>query len=219
MIDKVPTMVIVPQEASEMDAELRRDVRRLQAAYATLRGMKDYKCPIVLNEINTEEIDRITEERISRVSSDVNLLPSEVEERTKKYKTLHRNVVTQIHIVQKVVATWPEAQFAYEAEVQNIVPQADLESVVSAKCMREVPPIAQQHARLIDNALAAIAKLREFENAENVCKMRLEVLAHMDADTLAGHWANGSIHKPVFSNDTWGQRLSVGRRLAEQQYL
>ena len=219
MLDKIPTTIVVPSEAQELDAELRRDVRRLQDAFAALRDMQDYQCPTDINSLNTEEIDRLTEERISRVTNDANLLPSEIAERIKKYKALHRAIVTNLHIISKVVATWPQALFAYSADVRNIIPTADIESIVSARCTRSVPPLAQEHARLVNDALAAIGKLRDFEQANNVAKMRLEVLAKMDAETFAGQWADDSIKKPVFKHDMWGQRLEVGRTFAESQYV
>lgn len=219
MLEQIPTTVIVPQEANEMDAELRRDVRRLQDAYASLRDMKDFQCPTDLNSLNTAEIDRLTDERIDRVSNDTNLLPSEQAERVKKFKQLHRKIVTQIHIAQKVVATWPEASFVYDAAINNIVPNAHLESIVEARCVRDVPPLAREHARLVNDALTAIGKLREFEKEQNVTKLRLEVLDRMSTEEFAGKWADGSFCKPVFSRDMWGQRLEVGRNFAEAQYV
>ena len=150
---------------------------------------------------------------------DATLLPSEVNERVSKYRALRRAVVTQIHIIEKVAARWPQAKFAYDPQVQNITPTADLTAIVEAQCTKPVPPMAQQHARLIGNVLEAITKLRQFEQEENVCKMRLEVLAAMDENAFAAHWADGSIKRPTYTNDPWMQRAAVGREFAERQYL
>ena len=217
-IKDLPKTVIIPEEFRDMDGELRNDIRQLQNAYTTLKDLKDYDCPTTLEELNTAEIDKLTKERISRVMEDTTLLPSEIEERIGKYKALHRTVARQIHTIENVVARWPEAEFAYDVQVENIVPSANLETIVEAKCTREVPPMAQRHGRLIGNVFAAIARLREFEEEEGVNKIRLEVLGAMDAATFAGRWADGSIKRPVYTTDPWMPSASV-REFSEARYL
>ena len=216
---ELPKTVLIAAEARDLDGELRADIRLLQNAYTTLRDMEDYDCPTTLEELNTKEIERLTKERVSRAMEDATLLPSEVNERVAKYRALRRAVVTQIHIIEKVAARWPQAKFAYDPQVLNITPTADLTAIVEAQCTKPVPPMAQQHARLIGNVLEAITKLRQFEQEENVCKMRLEVLAAMDENAFAAHWADGSIKRPTYTNDPWMQRAAVGREFAERQYL
>ncbi len=221
MIDTkcIPSSVVIPSDFEVMDSELRSDVRKLQEAYSTLRDMPDYDCPTSLSELTRDEIDRLTTARISRVEADDTLLASEKEERIKKFKSLSKVVVTHLNTINRILSEWSEAQFVYDARISNIVPTANLRGIVEARCSKPVPEICKQHARLIDNALQAIIKLREFEQAEDVSKLRLEMLAAMDSDGLAALWASGQIKRPVVSSDPWMQRAEIGRKFAESQYL
>ena len=216
---QIPKIVIVGREFDNLDSELRSDIRLLQSSYAALRDLQDYDCPVGLSELNTHQIDKLTQERVERVLSDYSLLPSEQEEKIKKYKSLHRIVVTELNRIMRVTSKWPECLFEYDESVRNFVPVADLRSVVEARCLRPVPELAKQHARLIDNVLQSVNKLREFEKSENLSKIRLEVLATMSPERLAEMWADGEIQRKVYSTDPVFAMARVGQEFSEKQYL
>lgn len=217
---QIPQEVIIEGEFQDLDSELRSDIRQLQNAYTNLRGMQDYQCPVVVSELNTQEIDRLTAERIERVSRDGNLLPSEQEEKIKKYKNLHRAVVTQINLISKILSKWQDVKFSYSELVQNIVPVEDLQNIVEQRCLRQVPQLCKQHARLIVNVFQAIAKLREFEKSEGVSKLRLEILNNLSSQRLAEVWADGSIMQvPVDVTDELSRATMYRRQAAEEMYF
>ena len=217
---QIPKMVIVGREFDNLDSELRSDIRLLQSSYAALRDLQDYDCPPVeLSELNTQQIDQLTQERVERVLADYSLLPSEQEEKIKKYKSLHRIVVTELNRILRVINKWPECLFEYDESVRNFVPVADLRSVVEARCLRPVPELAKQHARLIDNVLQSVSKLREFEKSENLSKIRLEVLAAMTPERLGEMWADGTIQRKVYSADPLFAMARIGQEFSEKQYL
>ena len=215
----IPQQIIVEREFQDVDSELRYDIRTIQSSYAALRDLQDYQCPVELSELNTQQIDKLTQERIERVLADYSLLPSEQEEKIKKYKSLHRQIVTELNRIQRVVNKWPECKFEYDESVRNFVPVADLRSVVEARCLRPVPELAKQHARLIDNVLLSVSKLREFEKSENLSKIRLELLAAMTPERLAEMWADGTIQRKVYSSDPVFAMARVGLEFSEKQYL
>lgn len=216
---QIPKMVIVGREFDNLDSELRSDIRLLQSSYAALRDLQDYEYPVELSQLTTKEIDQLTQERVERVLSDYSLLPSEQEEKIKKYKSLHRIVVTELNRIMRVISKWPECKFEYDAALLNIVPTTDLRSVVEARCLRPVPELAKQHARLIDNVLLSVSKLREFEKSENLSKIRLELLAAMTPERLAEMWADGTIQRKVYSSDPVFAMARVGQEFSERQYL
>ncbi len=192
----------------------------MQDAYATLRDMPDYQCPVVLSQLNTQEIDRVTAQRVSRVEADESLLPSEKEQRIKVYKNLHRSVVTQLNVIAKIIARWPDAKFVYSDSLQNIVPTADLQLIAEKRCVRQVPELCKQHARLIANVFQSIAKLREFEKSEGVSKLRLENLHNLSSERLAEMWADGSIMQPVIDmSNELDKSVVYRRRVQEEMYL
>ena len=215
----IPQKIIVEREFQDVDSELRSDIRTIQSSYAALRDLQDYECPVELSQLNTQQIDQLTQERVERVLSDYSLLPSEQEEKIKKYKSLHRIVVTELNRTMRVISKWPECKFEYDASLLNIVPTTDLRSVVEARCLRPVPELAKQHARLIDNCVQAISKLREFEKSENLSKIRLELLAAMTPERLAEMWADGEIQRKVYSSDPVFAMARVGQEFSERQYL
>lgn len=218
-VAKIPKQIVIEREAHDVDCQLRADVRKMQDAYVVLRDMADYQCPENVEELTTDAIDRLTEERINKALADDTLLPSEIEERIKKFKSLHRIVVTQLNIIRRIIDRWPDAAFAYDAEVRNITPTADLAAAIEKRCLREVPSIASQHGRLIANVKQAVEKLRLFEQGENVAKIRLEQLFSLDAHSLAGMWADGSIKKPVITNEPWMRSAASMREFQEKMYL
>lgn len=218
-VKEIPRKIVVEREARDTDSELRADIRRMQDAYASLRDMADYDCPQRLEELTTDAIDHLTEERVNKALADDTMLPSEIEQRVEKFKTLHRAVVRQLNIVRKIIDKWPDAKFAYDSIVMNIVPTADVETVVALRCTREVPAIAQQHGRLITTVMEAVSKLREFEKNEGIQKLRLEQLNALNADSFAELWAGGSIKRPAYSPDPWMLRAASMRELQEKQYL
>lgn len=221
MIDviKFPKKIIIAREAHDVDSELRADIMRLQNSYSKLRDMTDFQCPISIEELTTDEIDRVTQERICKAQADDFMLPSEKQARIEKYKTLHRAVVRQLNIVSAVLQKWADAGFVYDPVVRNITPTANLEAIIEKRCQREVPAIAAQHGRLITNVRQAIERLRLFEQGENVSKIRLEQLCALDTESLAAMWADGSIKRKVLSDDPWMRNAASMRNFQEQQYL
>lgn len=218
-VTKFPKQIVIEREARDTDSELRADIMRMQSAYSELRDMTDYHCPERLEELTTDAIDHLTEERINKALADDTLLPSEIEQRIEKFKALHRAVVRQLNIIRKVIDKWPDAAFVYDPVVRNITPTADLEAVIEKRCRREVPAIASQHGRLIANVKQAVEKLRLFEQGENVAKIRLEQLFSLDANSLAGMWADGSIKRPVVSDEPWMRSVVSMREFQEKMYL
>ena len=222
MIDtkEIGKTIVVERELIEVENELRKDIRQMQDAYAALRDMPDYQCPVVLAELNTQEIDRLTAQRVSRVEADESLLPSEKEQRIKIYKNLHRAVVTHINVINKVVNRWPDAKFTYSDSFQNIVSTADIKLIVEQRCVRQVPELCKQHARLVANVFQSIAKLREFEKSEGVSKLRLENLYNLSSQRFVEVWADGSIMQPVVDmSDELSRRSMYNRRAMEDLYL
>ena len=218
MIDvkEIGKTIIVERELIEVENELRKDIRQMQDAYAALRDMTDYQCPVTLNEINTQEIDRLTAERVNRVEADESLLPSEKEQRVKIYKNLHRAVVTQTNAIRRIIEKWSDVDFQYSETVKNIIPTSDLKLIVEQRCVRQVPELCKQHARLIRNVFQSISKLREFEKSEGVSKLRLENLYNLSSDRLAEAWADGSIMQPVLDVKDELSRSTLYRRQAQE---
>ena len=198
MIDakEIGKTIVVERERVSTDNELRNDVRLLQDAYAALRNMPDYLCPVVLGELNTQEIDRLTAQRVGRVEADDSLLNSEKE--------------------QRIFEKWSDVDFQYSETLQNIVPTSDLQKIVEQRCVRQVPELCKQHARLICNVFQSISKLREFEKSEGVSKLRLENLYNLSSDRLAEAWADGSIMQPVFDVTNELDRSTMYRRQAQE---
>lgn len=222
MIDtnEIGKTIVVERELLEVENELRSDIRQIQESYAALRDMPDYQCPRELSELNTQEIDRLTAQRVSRVYADDSLLPSEKEQRIKVYKNLHRAVVTNINVITKVINRWPDAEFAYSESMQNIVSQADIKLIAEKLCVRQVPELCKQHARLIVNVFQSISKLREFEKSEGISKLKLENLYNFSTERLCEVWADGSIMQPVVDmQDELSRRSMYNRRAMEDLYL
>lgn len=222
MIDtkEIGKTIVVERELIEVENELRSDIRQMQDSYAALRDMPDYQCPRELSELNTQEIDRLTAQRVSRVYADDSLLPSEKEQRIKVYKNLHRAVVTNINVITKVINRWPDAEFAYSESMQNIVSQADIKLISEKRCVRQVPELCKQHARLIVNVFQSISKLREFEKSEGISKLKLENLYNFSTERLCEVWADGSIMQPVVDmQDELSRRSMYNRRAMEDLYL
>lgn len=215
-VKEIGKTVVVERERVSLDNELRNDVRLLQDAYAALRDMPDYQCPVALSELNTQGIDRLTAQRVGRVEADDSLLNSEKEQRIKVYKNLHRAVVTQVNIIRRILDKWSDALFEYSDSAKNIVPTADLQRIVEQRCERQVPELCKQHARLIVNVFQSISKLREFEKSEGVSKLRLENLYNLSSVRLAEAWADGSIMQPVFDVTNELDRSTMYRRQAQE---
>ena len=218
MIDakEIGKTIVVERELIEVENDLRKDIRLMQDAYAALRDMPDYQCPVALSELNAQEIDRLTAQRVGRVEADDSLLNSEKEQRIKVYKNLHRAVVTQINAIRRILDKWPDALFEYSETLQNIVPTSDLQKIVEQRCERQVPELCKQHARLIVNVFQSISKLREFEKSEGVSKLRLENLCNLSSDRLAEAWADGSIMQPVLDVKDELSRSTLYRRQAQE---
>ena len=222
MIDakEIGKTIVVERELFEVENDLRKDIRLMQDAYAALRDMPDYQCPVALSELNAQEIDRLTAQRVSRVEADDSLLNSEKEQRIKVYKNLHRAVVTQINAIRRIFEKWSDVDFQYSETLQNIVPTSDLQKIVEQRCERQVPELCKQHARLICNVFQSISKLREFEKSEGVSKLRLENLYNLSSDRLAEAWADGSIMQPVLDvSDELSRSTLYRRQVQENLYL
>lgn len=219
MIGEIPQKVIVSRELADNETELRRDIRRMQTAYATLRNLPDYSPPREIAELTTDEIDFVTNQRCEKVMADNTLLPTEKDERIRTFKQLHRTVVKNINTICKVISKWPDCIFSYDETAHNIIPVSDLHAIAEAMSVRNVPSKAQEHANLIDSVNTAITQLRAWESKENVTKVRLEILTNWDAETLAAKWANGDILRQTLPDDPTMIGIETRRIIFEKTFL
>lgn len=206
----MPEKVVVEREKDTALAKVKQDIFALKAAWLQLKFVKDFSFPNDLKKLSAADLDTQLEKRLNAVENDFSMTENEKADRREKWKRLYRSAVANVNVIAHILESNPELSLTIE-EDGTIKELSDIGMLAAKRAIRDVPPLAKEHAKHISKVLDAVRELREFESKNNVRKIRLESLLLTTIDQIAEGWASGSILKNEFYSTT--------QELIESRYI
>ena len=189
---ELPDRVVMPLARVDADAAIRRAIREVQGAWSGLKGAAElHPLPTELSGITIEWLNGIIDRRMAKVKNDESLTEDERAQRLTKWRTLKARCARYVHTITNVVAAWPGV-WEFDPVIQTFfVP--DIDSVVEAAVTKDTPDEAREHWRMIQEALAQVRTLRDWENAHDIITTPLHTFESMPPVTFAELWASGDV--------------------------
>ena len=203
----MPKSIIIASEREYIGNRIRSELRRAQDAYTILRTGKDPNADFVVARSfkGVEDLgeipmpDKVTESWLVAVvdrkreainASDI-LTVDEKKSRIGHLATTEKKARPIVQTVEKFIKTIPAALYRYDDDVKNFY-IGGLGEYIDELATREVPEEAADHWQLIQEARAAIDRLRGFEKEHLRIKNPLEVILRSSVETIAEQWATDS---------------------------
>ena len=193
----MPTSIIDPTEKAQCLGELRHSITALQTAVKALDAIPELVLPPSADPADWQQVlaaaDGRRDAALEAIEDDVVLTQSAKADAARQWRQWHKIVATHIGTICKNLRTWENAKWKWDESIMNIVPTCKPFDIAAEHAKRSVPPLAQEHANLIDGVRIALATLRDWEEERDVCRIPLLELLNLDAEGLATRWADGSI--------------------------
>lgn len=201
-IEKIPQKVVLEKELSQSFGELSQAVRQIRDAVGKLKEVQDFTLPTSADPDAWSEAlldaDKRKDEALKAIEADLALPTNTKQKLAQEWKDWHKTVAVNANIIIRLITKNPDCKFQWKND--TILPSVPIEEVAEAQAMRDVPPEARDHARLLALVYDAIDGLREWEHANGVRKVRLEQLLNLDEKQLAEAWMNGNVRYPSYQD-------------------
>lgn len=187
----MPESFISAGTKRDTDAALRRAERELNININRLLEMREIpELPTDIKQIDEDFITKAITPRIEAVKNDLGLTEEERDERLKAWKQISNTASKYTFAVKEILLQWPDVQWVWNSE-ENHYQAANAPEVVDKRSTFDVPPEARQHYQLIQNALAAVIKLREWEKTQDAKTVSLVTLVRLTPSQIAEAWQSG----------------------------
>ena len=189
---ELPKRVVIRQARLDANATLQKAVSELQAAWSDLQGVPEIKpLPTELNRITPEWLYGIISRRTALIEKDESLTEGERENRLHAWISLKARCTRYINTINRVTTTWPGI-WSYDTIMQTFfVP--DIEAVADEQATRDTPEDASKHWGMIQEIIAKVKELRQWENKHDVITQPLCTFEGMPPTNFAELWASGDI--------------------------
>ena len=184
----MPECFISAGTKRDTDAALRRAERELNLFVSRLSEMREIpQLPTDIKLIDEEFIKEAITPRMEAVKNDLSLTEDERDERLKMWKQISNTASKYVFAVKEIVLQWPDVQWVWDNE-ENHYLAANAPEVVDKRSTFDVPQEAKEHYELIQNCLAAVKKLREWERTQDAKTVSLITLVRLSPSQLAEAW-------------------------------
>ena len=172
----MPQTFVSSSVRRDTDAALRRAERGLNVFISRLTEMREIpQLPTDIKLIDEDFIKKAIMPRMEAVKNDLGLNEDERDERVKMWKQISNT------------AQWPEVEWQYNEE-ENYYQAINANEVVNKRSTFPVPEEAKLHYQLIQDCLAAVKKLREWERTQDAKTVSLITLVRLSPSQLAEAW-------------------------------
>lgn len=187
--------IVLTKEREAARTEIQRAEAALREAVDKLHSISELDVPTALG--NIVDADWLREQlgnRIALVRADKSLTAAEREQRLNPWRAIKSRAERAVLKIDGILHNWPELDWLPDADGLNFhIADEQVETLAEQKATREVPPLAEQHWRLITQMRSAVEQLRAFETENDVKDAPLSFLARMTENQLYESWTNRSM--------------------------
>ena len=212
----MPKTFVSPMVRRDTDAALRRAERDINENYGKLASMREMPpLPKDVTKIDKDFIDGIFAPRLEAVRKDITLTEDERDEKFRNWSRIRAVSYKYANNVQITLAQWPEAVWKYNADTQSFYID-DFFDIVDTRSTFDTPAEAQEHYALIQAALSAVKRLREWEQRQDAKTMPLLALVRLTPEQLAEVWRSGDArvdhrfdHLPNMRHENYSKTIII----------
>ena len=212
----MPKTFVSPMVRRDTDAALRRAERDINENYGKLATMREMpELPKDITKIDKDFIDGVFAPRLEAVKNDITLTEDERDEKVRNWSRIRAVSYKYANSIQVTLSQWPEAVWKYNADTQSFRID-DFFDIVDTRSTFDTPAEAQKHYALIQNALAAVKKLREWEQSQDAKTMPLLALVRLTPEQLAEVWRSGDAqvnhkfdHLPNMRHENYSKTIII----------
>lgn len=214
--NNMPERFVSPMVRRDTDAALRRAERDINENYGKLATMREMpELPKDVTKIDKDFIDGVFAPRLEAVKNDIALTEDERDEKVRNWSRIRATAYKYANSIQVTLSQWPEAVWKYYAE-DNSFHITDFFDIVDTRSTFDTPKEALQHYALIQDALAAVKKLREWEQSQDAKTMPLLALIRLTPEQLAEVWRSGDArvdhrfdHLPNMRHENYSKTIII----------
>ena len=176
----------------DTDAALRRAERELNVYISSrLAEMREIpQLPTDIKLIDEDFIKKAIMPRMEAVKNDLGLNEDERDERVKMWKQISNTATKYANAIKEILLQWPEVEWQFNEE-ENYYQAINANEVVDKRSTFAVPQEAREHYQLIQDCLAAVKKLREWEKSQDAKTVSLITLVRLSPSQIAEAWHSG----------------------------
>ena len=214
--NNMPERFVSPMVRRDTDAALRRAEREVNENYSKLATMREMpELPKDITKIDKDLIDGFFAPRLEAVRNDISLTEDERDEKIRNWSRIRATAYKYANSIQVTLSQWPEAVWKYYAEDYSFHID-DFFDIVDTRSTFDTPKEAQEHYALIQDALAAVKRLREWEQSQDAKTMPLLALIRLTPEQLAEVWRSGDAqvshkfdHLPGMRHENYSKTIII----------
>ena len=212
----MPERFVSPMVRRDTDAALRRAEREVNENYGKLASMREMpELPKDITKIDKDLIDGFFAPRLEAVRNDITLTEDERDEKIRNWSRIRATAYKYANTIQVTLSQWPEAVWKYNADTQSFNID-DFYDIVDTRSTFDTPKEAQEHYALIQDALAAVQKLRKWEQSQDCKIVPLLALIRLLPEQLAEIWRSGDAqvshkfdHLPGMRHENYSKTIII----------
>ena len=212
----MPKSYVSPMVRRDTDAALRRAERDINENYGKLAEMREMsELPKDITKIDKDFIDSVFTPRLEAVRNDIGLTEDERDEKVGNWSRIRATAYKFANTIQVTLSQWPEAVWKYNADTQSFYID-DFFDIVDTRSTFDTPAEAVEHYALIQAALSAVKRLREWEQSQDCKTVPLLGLIRLLPEQLAEIWRSGDArvdhrfdHLPNMRHEDYSQTIII----------
>ena len=189
------TITLQKQRQAAIDA-IKRSEAALRESVSKLHNIPELDVPSHLGII--AEVSWVREQlggRIALVNADKSLTTEEREARLAPWRAIKAKAERAVTKVADILQDLQPLEWLLDADGLNYhLDPNQVEEQATRKATKEVPPMAEEHWRLITAMREAVENLRAFERERNLKDATLYQLSQLTQERLFELWLNGDIY-------------------------
>ena len=188
------TITLKREKQTALDA-IRSSEAALRECVNKLHNIPELELPANLG--NIAEVDWVREQlngRIALVKSDKSLTADERETRLAPWRAIKAKAERAVNKIAFILNDLQPLEWLPDENGLNYhLDQSQVERVATQKATRQVPPLAEEHWRLVTAMRFAVEQLRQFEHKHNLKDATLYQLSQLTQERLFELWLSGDI--------------------------
>lgn len=182
--------ILIKELADQREATLKDAYRKAQNALEQFAELKDIACSSI-EDLDVTKVKNFVQSNINAIRSAQIFTEYRKEELIHEWREKQASAIALIRVIENL---FNECQgYTFTLNDGEIISNTPLKAIAEAQSYRDVPPQAEEHFRLIENARNAIHALREYEQAQDLRRTRTGDFAFVTMEKVAEWWASGSI--------------------------
>lgn len=208
MDNKLPTKVILPQEAENKRHELRAVVQRVQTAFLSLKNDSDFTMPD-WQSLSAEYVINYFSPLLDSIKRSVTIDNSQKQKLLEQWERKKKTTLQKTSIILNLISSSSQLEWKFDSKVFMPVPSRNIDEVANEMATVEIDNKAQKHWHLLLIVVDAYKTLRSYEQENHIGKKPLEWLFRLTNERFAEEWAARHFDVPEAPDQVTAERWRI----------